>query len=113
MKKSRITTPVGAQSTAAEVIRGIDLRSKRAIVTGSSSGIGIETARALASAKAAAKGARIAIASDFDGPAADGAPYRKKLSGKYSHRILKGLGHNVPQEAPQALVQAVIDVDGY
>lgn len=55
----------------------------------------------------------ITIASDFDGPAADGAPYRKKFSGKYSHQILKGIGHNVPQEAPQAFAKAVIEVDGY
>src|SRR5260370_16966545 len=48
----RITTPFGAQSTAAEVIAGIDLTGKRAIVTGGASGIGIETARALASAGA-------------------------------------------------------------
>jgi NAD(P)-dependent dehydrogenase (short-subunit alcohol dehydrogenase family) len=45
----RITTPFGAQSTAAEVIAGIDLTGRRAIVTGGASGIGIETARALAS----------------------------------------------------------------
>jgi hypothetical protein len=30
---------------------------------------------------------------------------------KYSHRVLKGIGHNVPQEAPQAFAKAVIDVD--
>jgi NAD(P)-dependent dehydrogenase (short-subunit alcohol dehydrogenase family) len=47
-----ITTPFAFDSTAAEVIAGIDLSGKRAIVTGSSSGIGIETARALASAGA-------------------------------------------------------------
>jgi NAD(P)-dependent dehydrogenase (short-subunit alcohol dehydrogenase family) len=47
-----ITTPFGAESTAAEVIDGIDLTGKRAIVTGASSGIGVETARALASAGA-------------------------------------------------------------
>ena len=45
---SPITTRFGFDSTAAEVIAGIDLRGKRAIVTGGSSGIGIETARALA-----------------------------------------------------------------
>jgi pimeloyl-ACP methyl ester carboxylesterase len=55
----------------------------------------------------------ISIASDFDGAAADGASYRNKFSGKYSHRIFKGIGHNVPQEAPQAFAQAVVDVDGY
>jgi NAD(P)-dependent dehydrogenase (short-subunit alcohol dehydrogenase family) len=48
-----ITTPFGASSTAAEVIAGVDLTGKRAIVTGASSGIGVETARALAAAGAA------------------------------------------------------------
>lgn len=48
----RITTSFGAQSTAAEVIAGIDLSGQRAIVTGGSSGIGVETARALAGAGA-------------------------------------------------------------
>jgi NAD(P)-dependent dehydrogenase (short-subunit alcohol dehydrogenase family) len=46
------TTPFGAQSSAAEVIAGVDLSGQRAIVTGGASGIGIETARALASAGA-------------------------------------------------------------
>jgi pimeloyl-ACP methyl ester carboxylesterase len=55
----------------------------------------------------------ITIASDFDGPAKSGTAYRDKFSGKYSHRILNGIGHNVPQEAPQAFAQAVIDVNGY
>jgi len=52
MHNNRITTPFGAQSTAAEVIAGIDLRGRRVIVTGGASGIGVETARALASANA-------------------------------------------------------------
>lgn len=47
-----ITTPFDATSTAAEVIADVDLRGARAIVTGAASGIGIETARALASAGA-------------------------------------------------------------
>ena len=47
-----ITTPFTAESTAAEVIEGIDLTGRRAIVTGGASGIGIETARALAGAGA-------------------------------------------------------------
>jgi NAD(P)-dependent dehydrogenase (short-subunit alcohol dehydrogenase family) len=53
MTASRITTPFGFTSTAAEVIAGVDLSGKRAIVTGASSGIGVETARALADAGAA------------------------------------------------------------
>ncbi|MDH6120901.1 SDR family NAD(P)-dependent oxidoreductase [Kitasatospora sp. GAS204B] len=48
----RITTPFGAESTAAEVISGVDLTGRRAVVTGGASGIGVETARALASAGA-------------------------------------------------------------
>lgn len=38
---------------------------------------------------------------------------RKKFSGEYSHRILKGIGHNVSQEAPQAFAQAFVEVGGY
>jgi NAD(P)-dependent dehydrogenase (short-subunit alcohol dehydrogenase family) len=52
MNRYRATTPFGAESTAAEVIAGVDLTGARAIVTGASSGIGAETARALASAGA-------------------------------------------------------------
>jgi NAD(P)-dependent dehydrogenase (short-subunit alcohol dehydrogenase family) len=52
MNNQRITTPFSAQSTAAEVIAGIDLTGRRAIVTGGASGIGAETARALAAANA-------------------------------------------------------------
>ncbi|HEX3229789.1 MAG TPA: alpha/beta hydrolase, partial [Pyrinomonadaceae bacterium] len=44
---------------------------------------------------------------------ANGAPhpepsaYAKKFSGKYEHRLIKGgIGHNLPQEAPQAFAQA-------
>jgi NAD(P)-dependent dehydrogenase (short-subunit alcohol dehydrogenase family) len=47
-----IVTPFGFRSTAAEVIHGVDLSGKRAIVTGGASGIGIETARALVNARA-------------------------------------------------------------
>jgi NAD(P)-dependent dehydrogenase (short-subunit alcohol dehydrogenase family) len=49
---SPISTPFGARSTAADVIAGIDLAGKRAVVTGGASGIGVETARALADAGA-------------------------------------------------------------
>ena len=47
-----LTTPFGFESTAAEVVAGIDLSGRRAVVTGGASGIGVETARALASAGA-------------------------------------------------------------
>ena len=53
MSADLIKTPFGFTSTAAEVIAGVDLSGKRAIVTGASSGIGVETARALADAGAA------------------------------------------------------------
>jgi NAD(P)-dependent dehydrogenase (short-subunit alcohol dehydrogenase family) len=48
----RLTTPFGFESTAADVIAGVDLSGRTAIVTGASSGIGVETARALAAAGA-------------------------------------------------------------
>jgi pimeloyl-ACP methyl ester carboxylesterase len=48
---------------------------------------------------------------------ANGAPhpepdaYAKKFSGKYAHRLIKGgVGHNLPQEAPQAFAEAVVEV---
>ncbi|MCO1659475.1 SDR family NAD(P)-dependent oxidoreductase [Pseudonocardia humida] len=46
------STPFTAESTAADVIEGIDLTGRRAVVTGGASGIGVETARALAGAGA-------------------------------------------------------------
>ncbi len=49
---ARVTTPFGFESTAADVIEGVDLTGRSAIVTGASSGIGVETARALAAAGA-------------------------------------------------------------
>jgi NAD(P)-dependent dehydrogenase (short-subunit alcohol dehydrogenase family) len=49
---TRVITPFGGQSTAADVIKGVDLSGKRAIVTGATSGIGVETARALSGAGA-------------------------------------------------------------
>ena len=51
---------------------------------------------------------------------ANGAPhpdprlYASKFSGRYTHRFITGgIGHNLPQEAPRAFAQAVVDVDGY
>jgi pimeloyl-ACP methyl ester carboxylesterase len=55
----------------------------------------------------------VTIASDFDGPLADGARYAKKFSAKHAHRILRGIGHNVPQEAPMAFAKAIVEVNGY
>src|SRR5215212_455882 len=49
---TRITTPFDRESTTDEVLAGLDLTGSRAIVTGAASGIGAETARALASAGA-------------------------------------------------------------
>jgi pimeloyl-ACP methyl ester carboxylesterase len=53
----------------------------------------------------------ITIASDFDGALADGKAYADRFSGPHAHRILPGIGHNVPQEAPDAFAKAVIDAD--
>jgi NAD(P)-dependent dehydrogenase (short-subunit alcohol dehydrogenase family) len=50
--EARITTPFTRDSTADEVLAGVDLHGRRAIVTGAATGIGAETARALASAGA-------------------------------------------------------------
>ena len=57
----------------------------------------------------------ITMEGDANGaPHPDPSAYAKKFSGKYSHRLIEGgIGHNLPQEAPQALAQAVVDVDGY
>ena len=46
--------------------------------------------------------------------APDPSFYAKKFSGKYEHRDIKGgIGHNLPQEAPEAFTKAVIDVDRF
>jgi pimeloyl-ACP methyl ester carboxylesterase len=56
----------------------------------------------------------ITLEGDANGaPHLDASAYAKKFSGKYSYRLIKGgIGHNLPQEAPQAFAQAVVDVDG-
>ena len=55
----------------------------------------------------------VTIGSDFDGANASGVAYRGKFTGKYSHQILTGIGHDVPQEAPQAFSDAIVTVAGY
>ena len=48
-------------------------------------------------------------------PHPDPSSYARKFSGKYAHRNITGggVGHNLPQEAPEAFAKAVIEVDGY
>jgi pimeloyl-ACP methyl ester carboxylesterase len=57
----------------------------------------------------------ITLEGDANGaPHPDSGAYAKKFSGKYAHRIIQGgVGHNLPQEAPQAFAKAVVDVGGY
>jgi pimeloyl-ACP methyl ester carboxylesterase len=57
----------------------------------------------------------ITLEGDANGaPHPNASAYATKFSGKYAHRIIKGgIGHNLPQEAPQAFVDAVVDVDGF
>ena len=54
----------------------------------------------------------ITLEGDANGaPHADGGVYAKKFSGRYAHRIVKGgVGQNLPQEAPHAFVEAIVDV---
>jgi pimeloyl-ACP methyl ester carboxylesterase len=54
----------------------------------------------------------ITLQGDADGaPRPDPSAYARKFSGKYAHRpVTGGIGHNLPQEAPQAFAQAVVDV---
>jgi pimeloyl-ACP methyl ester carboxylesterase len=57
----------------------------------------------------------ITLEGDANGaPHPDAAAYRRKFTGKYAHRnIGGGIGHNLPQEAPQAFAAAIVDVDKY
>ena len=54
----------------------------------------------------------ITLEGDANGaPHPDPASYAKKFAGRYEHRLITGgIGHNLPQEAPQAFAQAIIDV---
>jgi len=57
----------------------------------------------------------ITLEGDANGaPHPNASTYARKFSGRYSHRVLNGgVGHNLPQEAPQEFAKAVIEVDGY
>lgn len=57
----------------------------------------------------------ITLEGDANGaPHPDASAYAAKFTGKYAHRIIQGgIGHNLPQEAPQAFANAVLEVDGY
>jgi pimeloyl-ACP methyl ester carboxylesterase len=47
-------------------------------------------------------------------PHPDAGVYAKKFKGKYKHRVIGGgVGHNLPQEAPEAFADAIIEVDSY
>jgi hypothetical protein len=54
----------------------------------------------------------ITLEGDANGaPHPDPAGYAKKFTGWYRHRLISGgIGHNLPQEAPRAFAQAMIDV---
>ena len=57
----------------------------------------------------------ITLESDANGaPHPDASAYAKKFSGKYVHRVITGgVGHNLPQEAPRAFAEAVVEADGF
>ena len=56
----------------------------------------------------------ITLEGDANGaPHPDPSVYANKFSGRYEHRLIKGgVGHNLPQEAPKAFAQAVVDIVG-
>ena len=57
----------------------------------------------------------ITLEGDANGaPHPEATSYAKKFSGRYAHRLVEGgIGHNLPQEAPQAFTEAVVEVDDY
>lgn len=57
----------------------------------------------------------ITMEGDANGaPHPDPSTYARKFSSRYAHRtITGGIGHNLPQEAPKAFAEAIVDVDGY
>jgi pimeloyl-ACP methyl ester carboxylesterase len=57
----------------------------------------------------------ITLEGDANGaPHPDPSAYKTKFTGRYAHRTISGgVGHNLPQEAPQAFAEAVIDVASF
>ena len=57
----------------------------------------------------------ITLEGDANGaPHPDPSAYARKFSGRYAHRTIEGgIGHNLPQEAPRAFAEAIVDVAGY
>ncbi len=57
----------------------------------------------------------ITLEGDANGaPHPDASSYASKFSGRYEHRVIRGgVGHNLPQEAPEAFVKAIVDAGGY
>ena len=57
----------------------------------------------------------ITLEGDANGaPHADPSVYAKKYVGRYEHRNLTGgIGHNLPQEAPEAFAKAIVDVNAF
>lgn len=56
----------------------------------------------------------VTLDGDSDGvvPAGDGSAFAHKSTGKHVHHVVKGAGHNLPQEAPRAFADAIIEADG-
>jgi pimeloyl-ACP methyl ester carboxylesterase len=57
----------------------------------------------------------VTLEGDANGaPHPDASGYAKKFTGRYKHRVIGGgVGHNLPQDAPQAFAEAIIEVDTY
>ena len=57
----------------------------------------------------------ITLEGDANGaPHPDASAYANKFSGRYEYKVIEGgVGHNLPQEAPQPFAEAVVEVDGY
>ncbi|SKC95290.1 Pimeloyl-ACP methyl ester carboxylesterase [Chitinophaga ginsengisegetis] len=57
----------------------------------------------------------VTLDGDSDGvvPAGDGSAYARMFTGKHVHRVIKGAGHNLPQEAPEAFSKAIMEANSY